>query len=244
MFPSLFLAAVIGIPPCWDIFDTALRQSAASNHPAYVTYDERIFIRQDNQRLVQSVAHVEYRDDGLARVRDERFDFAPLLTRHEEPGPPELGPYAAHRDNWLPQVTIFPTIVSVRAQGDMSCSVHDVESYKGHDAYRLDFVSRNPNRPALKAMWVDTRSNDIWKVIVSGWVHFADDPGAGPALADFEVELAYSGPYLVVSHVVWQYDRREYSQTSRYFAEYTLSGYRFPASLPASYFGASTALAP
>jgi hypothetical protein len=49
---------------------------------------------------------------------------------------------------------------------------------------------------------------------------------------------------LVVDHVVWQYDRREYSQMSRYFGEYTLSGYRFPGSLPASYFGAAAALAP
>lgn len=244
MFPSLVLAAAIGTPPCWDIFDTALRHNATAQHPAYVTYDERIKVTQDNQRLVQSVAHVDYRDDGLARVRDERFDFAPFITRHTEPGPPELGPYGSERETWMPQMQLMPTIATVRAEGNMTCVFAGVEAYKGHSTYHLQFENRMPQRPALKAMWVDTASGDVWKLIVSGYVHFADDPDAAPALADFEVELAYSGRYLVVDHVVWQYDRREYSQMSRYFGEYTLSGYQFPGSLPASYFGSAAALAP
>ena len=51
------------------------------------------------------------------------------------------------------------------------------------------------------------------------------------------MELGYSGPYLVVNHVVWQLRRREYSQWASYFGEYTLTGFTFPNSLPAGYFG-------
>lgn len=237
MLPSLVLAA-IGAAPCWNIFDSALRHSALAEHPPYVSYDERIHVTQDDQRLVQSVAHVDYRDDGVARVRDERFDFAPILTREAEPGPPELGPYGSERSAWLPQLQLFPTIADVRAQGDMACTNMGEETYKGHTTYHLQFSEKQLNRPSLKDMWVDTRTQDIWKLIVSGYVHFADEPGAPPALADFQVELGYAGPYLVVNHVVWQYQRREYSQTSDYFGEYTLSGYRFPLSMPPSYFAA------
>jgi hypothetical protein len=238
MFPSLVLAAIGAAPSCWDIFDTALRHSAMASHPAYVSYDEHIHVTQDDQRLVQSVAHVVYRDDGLAWVRDERFDFTPILTRHEEPGPPELGPYGSERDAWIPQLQLLPTIADVRAQGDMSCSNLGEEPYKGHSTFHLRFAQQRPDRPSLKELWVDTVSHDIWKLIVSGYVRFDDDPGARPGLADFQVELGYAGPYLVVNHVVWEYSRRVYSQTSVYFAEYNLGGYSFPGSLPASYFGA------
>jgi hypothetical protein len=236
MLPSLVLAA-IGAAPCWNIFDAALRHSATAQHPPYVSYDERIHVTQDDQRLVQSIAFVDYRDDGVARVRDERFDFAPILTRHQEPGPPELGPYGSQRSLWLPQLQFLPTIADVRSQGDMTCTNLGIESYKGHDTYHLQFTQLRSDRPALKDLWIDARSNDIWKLIVSGYVNFEDDTGAPPGLADFQVELGYVGRYLVVNHVVWQYSRREFSQTSEYFAEYTLSGYRFPDSLPPSYFG-------
>lgn len=237
MLPALLLAAA-GAAPCWDLFDAALRRSASAAHPAYVTYDERIHVTQDDQRLIQTIAHVDYRDDGVARVRDERFDFTPILTRHQEPGPPELGPYGSDRDTWLPQVHMLPTIAAVRADGDLRCTDEGVEPYKGHQTYHLHFDNAEPGRPTLKDMWVDATSHDVWKLIVSGYVHFADDPGARPGLADFQVELGYAGNYLVVKHVVWAYSRHVYSQTSEYFGEYTLSDYRFPANLPAEYFGA------
>ncbi len=235
MFPSLVLAVAIGIPPCWNIFDAALRHSAMSMHPPYVHYDEHILVTQDDQRLVQTIAHVDYRDDGLARVQDERFNYEPILTRHTEPGPPELGPYGSNRESWLPQSDVLPTIANVRAQGDMRCKFNDVEAYKNHTTYRLDF-SGTPARPSIKSMWIDTTSNTIWKVIVSGYVRFADDPDGPRPLANFEVELGYAGKYLVVNHVVWQYRRHEYSQVSTYFGEYTLNGYAFPDVLPDEYF--------
>lgn len=243
MFALVALAAALGIPPCWDIFDAALHHSAASSHPAYVSYDERILVTQDDQRLVQTTAHVDYRDDGVARVSDERFNFEPFLTRHAEPGPPVLGPYGANRDAWLPQEDMLPTIARVRTQGDMRCSVAGVESYKDHTTYHLRFIGSPQQRPALKAMWVDTGSNSIWKVIVSGYVYFNGD-GYPPDLADFEVELGYTGPYLVVNHVVWSYRMREYSQSSLYFGEYTLTGYTFPQSMPNGFFERTTARSP
>ena len=243
MFPLVALVAAIGIPPCWDIFDAALRHSAMSSHPAYVSYDEHILVTQDDQRLVQTIAHVDYRDDGLALVRDERFNFEPILTRHTEPGPPVLGPYGPNRDTWLPQADVIPTIASVRAQSNLNCEFGGVETYKGHNAYHLFFTGAPTNRPSIKAMWVDTGSGAIWKVIVTGFVRFDDDPGAAKPLADFEVELGYAGPYLVVDHVVWSYRRQEYSQVSRYFGEYTLSDYSFPEILPPTYFSNTTAIA-
>jgi hypothetical protein len=242
MFALVALVAAVSVPPCWDIFDSALRRSAASAHPAYVSYDERILVTQDDQRLVQSTAHVDYRDDGLARVSDERFNFEPFVTRHAEPGPPVLGPYGPNRDTWIPQTDVLPTIASVRTEGDMRCQDAGIEVYKGHTTYHLRFtsISHKTNRPSIKGMWVDTTSNAIWKVIVSGYVHFSDDEDAKD-LADFEVELSYTGPYLVVDHVVWSYRRHEYSQVSNYFGEYTLTGYSFPGHMPASYFGDTTA---
>jgi hypothetical protein len=242
MFSMIVLAAALGVPPCWNIYDSALRHSAMASHPAYVSYDERILITQDDQRLVESTAHVDYRDDGLALVRDERFNFQPILTRHTEPGPPVLGPYGASRDTWLPQADVLPTIARVRAQGDVRCDVTDVEEYKGHITYHLLFSGAPSTVPSLKAMWVDTGSEDIWKVIVSGYVRFADDSDGPLPLADFEVELEDAGRYLVVDHVVWSYRRHEYSQISNYFGEYTLSGYSFPDSLPSSEFTDDTAI--
>lgn len=240
MFPLLILAASVSTPSCWDIFDSALRRSASSMHPAYVSYDERILVTQDDQRLVQSIAHIDYRDDGISRVRDERFNFEPIITRHAEPGPPELGPYGANRDSWLPQAEVLPTIARVRSQGDLQCHFNNVVTYKGHTTYRLDF-SGVTNRPSVKSVWVDTTSKTIWKVIVSGYVHFGDDTERQPPLTDFEVELSYAGPYLVVNHVVWQYRRHEFSQISKYFGEYTLAGYTFPDVLPDAYFASTAA---
>lgn len=242
MLATLVLAA-LAAPPCWDVFDTALRTSALSVHPAYVTYDERISITQNDRRWVESLAFVDYRDDGLARVRDERFDFVPVLTRHTEPGPPELGPYGPGRDAWLPHDQTLPVIASVRAQGDLTCTVRDREIYKGHDTYVLRFGGVPDTRPSIKSLWVDAHSGIVWKVILSGYVRIVDDNGITPALTDFEVELGYSGRYLVVQHVVWELRHKEYSQSSHYFGEYTFSNYEFPQSLPATYF-ATTASGP
>lgn len=238
MFLPLLLASAISIPPCWDIFDGALRHSANAAHPAFVSYDERISITADDRPLLFSLAHVDYRDDGTARVADQRFDYHPIITRRAEPGPPELGPYGNSRAAWLPldgNEAGLPVISSVRVGGKVTCTVAGIEKYKGHDAYHLVFGNVPTDRPTVKALWVDTTTGDMWKLIVSGYVLFAGGAGAQP-LTDFEVELAYRGPYLVVDHVVWQYTRREYGQSSTYFGEYHLSGFEFPRNLPPALF--------
>jgi len=239
MLATLVLAALTGAPPCWNVYDAALRTSAASLHPAYVSYDENISIIQDGRQYVRAIAYVDYRDDGLARVRDERFDFAPRITRHTEPGPPELGPYGPGRDAWIPHSEPFPVIANVRAQGDMTCTLASREFYKGHDVYVLRFGGTPPNRPGIKALYVDAATSVVWKLIVTGYVNVYDDYGIEPALASFEVELGYAGPYLVVNHVVWDLHHKEYSQRTHYFGEYTMTNYEFPANLPQTYFAAA-----
>jgi hypothetical protein len=241
MIHVLLLAAVGVLPPCWDVFDSALRHSASAAHPPYVTYDERISVLQDGAPLFTSNAHIDYRDDGIARVSDARFNYEPFITRRTEPGPPELGPYGKGRTMWLPDENGLPTIAQIRAAGSMTCTIADEEWYKTHDTYHLVFRGAAEDRPTLKDLWVDTRSRDVWKVILTGPVSFWDDPQSTRALAEFQVELGYSGPYLVVNHVVWSLSRREYSQRVTYFGEYTYSGYSFPLAMPASYFGDDTA---
>jgi hypothetical protein len=235
MLATLLLAALTGVPHCWDVYDAAVRTSARSAHPLYVSYDERISVLQDDRPLMFSVAHVDYRDDGLARVSDERYDFHPIVTRHTDPGPPVLGPYGSNRQQWLPQEEILPTIASVRGRGSVNCAM-SVVPYKNHTAYRLDFSGQRPGKPALMAMWVDTASDVIWKVIVTGDFPIDTGDGDGTRLAEFQVELGYHGPYLVVNHVVWSYHLHQYSQISDYFGEYTLTDYSFPTDLPASDF--------
>lgn len=237
MFPAIVLAAAFSTQQCWDIFDGALRHNALGAHPAFISYDERISVIGDDAPILFSLAHVDYRDDGIARVLDERFGYQPMRTSHAEPGPPELGPYGNARSAWLPIESVgdLRVISNVHVPGSITCTVADVEEYKQHRSYHLVFGNFNPNKPAIKAIWIDTSSQDVWKLIVSGYVLFVDSNGP-PPLADFQVELGYSGPFLVVNHVVWQLRRREFSQYANYFGEYTLSGFSFPNSLPADYF--------
>ncbi|MDQ2664328.1 MAG: hypothetical protein M3Y18_09935, partial [Candidatus Eremiobacteraeota bacterium] len=100
MIASLLLSSIFGVP-CWDMLDDAIRRRASAVHPAYVSYDERIFVQENRVPLMRSTTHVDYRDDGLARVADERFSNVPYITTREEPGPPELGPYGNGRESWL-----------------------------------------------------------------------------------------------------------------------------------------------
>jgi len=241
MIHALLLAALGAMPPCWDVFDSALRHSANAAHPPYVTYSERITVSEDGEPVLRSTANVAYRDDGVARVADERFNYEPIVTMHAEPGPPELGPYGKGRSMWLTDPDGLPVIASVRTLGAVTCTIAHEESYKSHDTYHLTFTGAPAGRPTLKDLWVDTRSQDVWKLIVTGPVTFWDDPQMSRALAEFQVELGYAGPYLVVNHVVWSYSRNEYSQRVRYFGEYTYSGYAFPADLPGWYFADSAA---
>src|SRR5579872_116917 len=235
MIHVLVMAALGAIPSCWDVFDAALRHNASAAHPPYVTYSERMSVSMDREPIYTSDASIDYRDDGVARVSDERFAYRPFVTRREEPGPPELGPYGSRRLMWLPEAPELPTIARVRALAKVTCTIADEETYKSHDTYHLVFGGESEVSPRLKELWVDTRSHDIWKLIVTGPVIF-DDGTKADGLAQFQVELGYTGPYLLVNHVVWSYRLHQYSQYADYFGEYTYSDYTFPSTLPSSYF--------
>lgn len=240
MLAALVLAFSSVAPDCWQIYDEAVRRSALSLHPPYVQYDERIEIDANQRPLVTSRAHVDYRDDGWARVVDARFDNDPFFTRQAEPGPPVLGPYGSQRASWLPNLAeaAYPLIGDVRTHGDAQCELAGTQTYKGHSSYHLVFTHAKADRPQLKELWVDTSSYDIWKIALSGYVYFA---GADkePPLANFQVELGYTGPYLLVNHVVWAYRDHVYSQWDDYFGEYYFSGFQFPQRVSPDLFAAA-----
>lgn len=236
MVHLIALAALAALPPCWSVYDAALARSASAEHPPYVTYNERISVTADGAPVLYSDASIDYRDDGLARVSDARFAYRPFVTRATEPGPPELGPYGDGRANWLPEAPGLPIIADVRSAGNVQCTLVSQETYKSHDAYHLAFTGAPDEKPHLKDLWIDSRTHDIWKLIITGPVPLIDDRGHSRGLAEFQVELGYNGPHLVVNHVVWSYRLRQYSQYVDYFGEYVFDGYTFPASLPESYF--------
>jgi hypothetical protein len=232
----LVLAATFAAASCWGLYDRALAHSAALPHPPYVSYSERIDMFVDGETLLRTDAHIDYRDDGVARVSDERFHFVPLVTRSLEPGPPEIGPYGPSREFWMPAASGVKTIAAVRAHGSVTCAVKDVETLRGRDVYHLAFSGANPGHPHLDELWIDTGSLDVWRLIVTAAAPISDANGA-TGLSRYEVDLAYHGPYLLVDRVTWSYRQRVYSQQAEYSGDYTLAGYSFPPALPPSYFG-------
>jgi hypothetical protein len=230
---------------CWDIFDSAMQARAASPHPAYVQYMERITLQQDGYQLLRSDARIRYRQDGLARVEDDRFSGYSYVTNHIDPGPPELGPYGAERATWLPS----PGDMAAREIGDVkahvakSCENLGVEDYRGHRTYHLTFTPYAPEKPSLKALWIDSSTLQIWKVVVSGYLRFNEDASHAPVV-DFAVELAQEGPYVMVDHVTWSYREQVYSQISNLFGEYTMGDYQYPPHLNNDLFASSDHLVP
>lgn len=236
MFHLVALTALAALPQCWSLYDAALTHSASAAHPPFVTYNERITVTADGAPVLASAASIDYRDDGLARVSDERFDFQPFVTRATEPGPPEIGPYGKGRAMWLPSAPELPVIADVRSSGGVQCTIVAREPYKGHDTYHLTFTGAPESTPHLKDLWIDRDSHDIWKLVVTGPVPLVDESGHPRGLAEFQVELGYIDKHLVVNHVVWSYRFRQYSQYIDYFGEYVFEGFAFPKTLPQSYF--------
>lgn len=236
MIQLIAFAALTAFPACWSLYDAALTHSASAAHPPYVSYNERVSVTADGAPVLYSTATIDYRDDGMARVSDERFDFRPFVTSATEPGPPEIGPYGGGRTMWLPQAPGLPIIADVRSAGNVKCTIVDEETYKDHDTYHLAFSGAVETKPHLQELWIDTRSHDIWKLVLTGPVPLIDEGGNSRGLAQFQVELGYNGPHLVVKHVVWTYRLRQYSQYVDYFGEYVFDGFTFPARLPDSYF--------
>ena len=236
-------ASAAALPDCWDLAYGAIHHRAAAPHPPFILYNERMVINGDGLPLLQAREEVIYRDDGLARISDDRFMGHPYLTNATDPGPPELGPYGKRRSMWLPlqeaDYSTLPLIGAVRSKNasGLACSNDGFERYNDHDTYRLSFTTAFPDKPALKALWIDTHTSEIWKVILSGYLPIAlSDNPKNALLADFEVELEQQGPYLVVDHVTWKYRYHQYDQYSNLFGEYYYSGFEFPSRLPLSVF--------
>lgn len=231
------------LPDCWDVAYGAIHHRAEAPHPPFIIYSERMLIAGDGRPLLQNRENVIYRDDGLARISDDRFDGHAYLTNLTDPGPPELGPYGNRRSMWLPiqesDYSKLPLIGEVRSRNPsgLSCTNDGIERYKDHDTYLLSFTTQFPERPSLKALWVDVHTSEIWKVILTGYLPIAltDNP-KNARLTDFEVELQEEGRYLVVNHVTWKYRYHQYDQYSNLFGEYYYTGFQFPSDLPSTAF--------
>jgi hypothetical protein len=237
LLSALALMAITGQQPCWPIYDAAVTRRATEAQPAYVTYRESIVESADQDPFVTSDARIVYRSDGVARVEDRRFSGFSYVTNRLEPGPPLLGPYGDARASWLPLTDApFPLIGSVRVHLGATCTNLGTEQYHGHTTYHLQLTPKDPTRPSVKALWIDTQSLQIWKVIASGHLLFQDGQSKQSPLADFQVELAQEGPYVVVDHVTWQYNLRVYSQFEDLFGEYYMSDFAYPENVAAAEF--------
>ncbi|MDP9018844.1 MAG: hypothetical protein M3N19_11050 [Candidatus Eremiobacteraeota bacterium] len=224
---------------CWDLAYAAIRHRAAAPHPPFILYDETQAIVRDGLPLMSARASIAYRDDGVARISDERFSFKPYVSRFMEPGPPELGPYGGRRSIWLTIQGLdqsLPLIGEVRSNNGLTCTNEGVERYKDHSAYHLSFTTQGKARPALRTLLVDTAKSEIWKVVLSQYLPLPGTSIAAPPLVTFEIELQEANQYLVVQHVTWKYEFREYSQWSTLFGEYYYSDFQFPAQMPVTLF--------
>lgn len=240
MIPALLLAVATASPSCWDVYDAALGHSARAARPAYVTYAEHIDIQYGDQNTDRpgargsrytGVAHVEYWDDGTARVLDQRFAYAPIVTRYLDPGPPELGPYGSRRSMWVGMPDALPVIASVRSKSSVTCTL-SAEPYQGRQTYHLAFRGASSTIPHIDDLFVDAQTHDIWKVALDAPINFNYRRFQSVRLAHYEIQLGYVGQYLLVQHVTWEADVPMGSQPMHTFAQFAYSGYAFPDMRP------------
>jgi hypothetical protein len=147
--------------------------------------------------------------------RDQRIMYRADAAIHLDPGPPELGPYGPARAGWLRADQGAPTIANARVSSDLSCTNRGTETHDGHAVYHLTFTSTR-HGPGLRELFVDVQSSDIWKAVVAGYIKFEDEP----KLANFEIDMGYVGPYLLVQHINWR--------CGAYAGEYDMSDFTFP----------------
>ncbi|HEY9179211.1 MAG TPA: hypothetical protein VIO32_00745 [Candidatus Baltobacteraceae bacterium] len=234
MIAALVLAALE--PSCWDVYDGALRHSARAPRPPYVTYVENIDIQYGDQNATigvkgsryTGIARVQYQDDGVARVEDQRFSYAPIVTQFLDPGPPELGPYGARRSIWMGVPDEMPVISSVRTKSSVTCTL-TAEPYEGRPTYHLAFRGASAKIPHVDDLWVDAQTQDIWKVSLDAPVNFNYMHWPSVKLAHYEIELGYEGRYLMVKHVSWAANVPTGAQPMYTFAQYAFGDYQFPA---------------
>lgn len=243
MLAGLVLAAATSVPSCWDVYDAAIGHSAQAARPPYITYVERIAIQYGDPSTSQALkpstyagnARVEYRSDGLARVQDERFGNAPILTSILDPGPPELGPYGARQSIWEGVHYALPLISSVRAKSSVTCTL-SAQPYQGRQTYHLQFRGASPKVPHLDDLWVDGQTHDIWKVALEAPLSFNFGYEQSVDPVHFEIDLGYEGPYLVVQHVRSETHVATHGQFMHVVWQYAYADYAFPPQLPQGVF--------
>ena len=213
-------AALLSVSSCWNAYDAALRHSAQAAHPQFVSYDESARLDGGAQRVVRERAHIDYRDDGTALVLDDRAGPSPIVTRNVDPGPPVLGPYGRARAAWM-SPDLWPPIRTAANSGGTDgeiCTMAPSVSIEGARAYHLLFYRRKQS-VGLDELWVDAHTFQIRRVILTGLVLFGASITAKPT--NYDISVSRSGPYNVVSHVVWS--------LGGYTGDYTFANFSFPA---------------
>jgi hypothetical protein len=240
VFAGLIFAVLS--PSCWDVYDAALGHSARAPHPAYSTYVEQIDIQYGDPNAstaargsrYRGIARVQYLDDGTARVEDQRFSYAPIVTQYLDPGPPELGPYGTRRNMWIGVPDPVRVISSVRTKSSVTCTL-SAEPYEGRQTYHLAFRGASAKLPHVDDLWVDMQTQDIWKVALDAPINFNYMHFASMQLAHYEIQLGYQGRYFMVRKVSWEAEVPTGSQSMHTFAQYAFGDYAFPGGTPPSF---------
>jgi hypothetical protein len=200
-----------------------MKASAEAAHPRYISYDEDIYVLAHGSQMVRERAHVDYRDDGIALILDDRYGQDPVFTTRLEPGPPELGPYGQARAGWMDDGS-WPgmrTVANVRVDSSETCTNAGLETQGGSPSYHLVFTRPNPESPGLKGLWVDASTSEIHRLLLVGQLRFKGAMTTEPA--DFDLQLSHVDGFNVVTHVMWS--------QSGWSGEYTLLNFAFPSSL-------------
>ncbi len=225
---------------CWQMIMNALDRSAHSPHARFVSYGELEHIDEDGHTLENVHASITYRDDGLAYVNDERWEY-PFVSRYLEPGPPVLGPYGDARDMWLAldsnSPTRLPVIANVHNHPRIGCRDAGAEMLGGMTVRHLLVGEEQRDRLGLRAVWIDPSSLEIKRVIVRGPLQIYGADSIQEKHTDYTVDIEHVDGYSVVHRVWWQYREEFYSQRSLLDAEYVFTNYHFselppPGTLP------------
>lgn len=234
-----------GTDACWQLIMQALDHSAHTPRARFTTYGERATITEDGHTLENVRASITYREDGVAYVDDERW-VSPFISRNLEPGPPVLGPYGGARDMWLGlddiPITPLPVIASVHNHPNGACRDDGSQAVDGAPAHHLYIREDRHNRVGLREIWIDPKTAEIRRVVVSGPLRFYGGADGDVAeTADFTIDVGHVDGYTVVEKVWWKYEESVYSQRSILDAEYDFSDFRFSEEAPPGTIPAGTA---
>jgi hypothetical protein len=226
---------------CWQLVFAAIERDAAAPHAAYISYSELVNIQNDGERYERASANITYRDDGIASINDDRW-ARPFVSDFLEPGPPVLGPYGKRRDEWLAAAArefALPMIADVHNAAQRSCVDRGDELLDGATVADIALLDAPTDRPALKEIWIDRRTHDIGRVVLSGYLTIATvNWSLQHVLTDFAIDIEHVNGYAVVRRVAWTYSFKVYDQWSTLDAQYDFANYTFQdAPPPGTLFG-------